>query len=312
MHDENMSAVNEEVTMPAADSDDWDDIDLSGLTDEDAAADEAGGENDDADTGEADQPAGEAEQETPAAEEPGEAEQEEPASDPGAGAESVPERFMLKHLGEEKDFSRDEVTTLAQKGLDYDRIRTERDSMRTEMPALREAMSFLKELAADSNTSVEQLIEDVRTRKLMARETNEGRTITETGAREQIRREKAARDKDNTPADRAEPVQESVPAEPEAAAQPARNVTADIRRFALTYPEVKATDIPQAVWDGYRAGKGDLVALYAITENAALRQKVAALEQNEKNRGRSAGSVKSAGTRSAKSTLQEVWDAYDD
>lgn len=302
MDTENMNAVNEEVTMPDADGDDWDNIDLSGLVDEDIPA----GEGDGGEDSGADQPA-----ETEAPEDKNAA---EAAAQPGADAAEAKEmkdagadeRFTLKHLGEARDYSRDEVTTLAQKGLDYDRIRAERDSMRAEMPTMRDAMGLLGEIAADSKISVGELIETLRARRLIDREAAEGRTITETGAREQIRREKAARDRDGE-------AQEEQPAAKPAASAPAQpDVTEDIRRFAQTFPEVKATDIPQKVWDEYRAGRGDLVSLYTIQENAALRLKLAQMEQNENNRGRSAGSVKSAGNRTAKTTMQEVWDAYDD
>ena len=302
MDTENMNAVNEEVTMPDADGDDWDNIDLSGLVDEDIPA----GEGDGGEGGGADQPA-----EASAPEDKNAA---EAAAQPGADAAEAKEmkdagadeRFTLKHLGETRDYSRDEVTTLAQKGLDYDRIRAERDSMRAEMPTMRDAMGLLSEIAADSKISVGELIETLRARRLIDREAAEGRAITETGAREQIRREKAARDRDGE-------AQEEQPAAKPAASAPAQpDVTEDIRRFAQTFPEVKATDIPQKVWDEYRAGRGDLVSLYTIQENAALRLKLAQMEQNENNRGRSAGSVKSAGNRTAKTTMQEVWDAYDD
>lgn len=297
MNDENMNAVNEEVTMPDADGDDWDDIDLSGLVDEDSIPDEDDGS--DGDSG-ADQPAETEAPETEAAAEEPPTDSTKDAAKPADGA-NADEQFTLKHLGESKNYNRDEVTALAQKGLDYDRIRTERDSMRAEMPAMRDAMSFLEELAADSHVSVEEFMEGIRAKALIAREAEAGRTISDVGAREQIRREKAARERD---AETETPPAQTEPAKPD--------VTAEIRRFALAYPEVKATEIPQKVWDDFRAGKGDLTSLYTMTENAVLRQKVAALEQNEKNRGRSTGSMKSAGNRPAKSAMQEVWDAYDD
>lgn len=307
MNDENMNAVNEEVTMPDADGDDWDNIDLSGLVDEDFTSEEDDGSDD---NGGADQPA---DTEAPgtenaAAEEPSATDTDEETKPAEAGI--ADEQFTLKHLGESKNYSRDEVTTLAQKGLDYDRIRTERDSMRAEMPAMRDAMNFIEELAAGSHVSAEELMESIRAKALIAREAEAGRTISDVGAREQIRREKAAREKDAEASAKAHDAEtETLPAQTEPAKP---DVTAEIRRFAQAYPEVKATEIPQKVWDDFRAGKGDLTSLYTMNENAALRQKVAALEQNEKNRGRSTGSMKSAGNRSAKSAMQEVWDAYDD
>ena len=307
MNDENMNAVNEEVTMPGADGDDWDSIDLSGLVDEDSTSDEDDGGDDDSG---ADQPA---DTEAPGTEDAAAEEPSATKADEGpkpAEAVTADEQFTLKHLGESKNYSRDEVTTLAQKGLDYDRIRTERDSMRAEMPAMRDAMNFIEELAAGSHVSVEELMESVRAKALIAREAEAGRTISDVGAREQIRREKAAREKDAEASAEAHDVEAETPPAQTEPAKP--DVMAEIRRFAQAYPEVKATEIPQKVWDDFRAGKGDLTSLYTMNENAALRQKVAALEQNEKNRGRSTGSMKSAGNRSAKSAMQEIWDAYDD
>jgi hypothetical protein len=48
----------------------------------------------------------------------------------GGGAPlSKPELFTLKHLGQEFEVSREEVIALAQKGRDYDRIRTRAESL---------------------------------------------------------------------------------------------------------------------------------------------------------------------------------------
>lgn len=44
------------------------------------------------------------------------------------------ERFTLKHLGQEQSVSRQELLTLAQKGMDYDRIRGKLDAARSAPP----------------------------------------------------------------------------------------------------------------------------------------------------------------------------------
>ena len=47
----------------------------------------------------------------------------EPAMSPKAEKAAEAESFTLRHLGEERSVGRDELIALAQKGLDYDRIR---------------------------------------------------------------------------------------------------------------------------------------------------------------------------------------------
>lgn len=81
-------------------------------------------------------------------------------------------------------------------------------------------------------------------------------------------------------------------------------------RFARTFPGVKAENIPQEIWDGFRKG-GDLVGLYAAHENRQLRQRLNALEKNGRNKQRSTGSRKSAGGQKRRMTVQELWDAED-
>lgn len=58
------------------------------------------------------------------------------AQSPAPQADSQPEeeRFTLKHLGQEQSVSRQELLTLAQKGMDYDRIRGKLDAARSAPP----------------------------------------------------------------------------------------------------------------------------------------------------------------------------------
>ena len=51
---------------------------------------------------------------------------EQPTEQP---AETKPEMFDLKFLGETKQYTRDEITTLAQKGLNHDRLLQQRDEL---------------------------------------------------------------------------------------------------------------------------------------------------------------------------------------
>ena len=74
----------------------------------------------------------------------------EPAPADPAGAEETRqtgrETFTLKHLDEQREVSREELIALAQKGLDYDRIRADRDRLKNaEAPNRREGLTdFLR------------------------------------------------------------------------------------------------------------------------------------------------------------------------
>ena len=52
-------------------------------------------------------------------------------------ANTAPESFTLRHLGETKNVGREEVIALAQKGMDYDRIRSKLGDASRELEALR-------------------------------------------------------------------------------------------------------------------------------------------------------------------------------
>ena len=121
MNEETMNTAIPEDTTPETDStsameDDWDDIDLSDLQDDDLSGEdrEEDSDNDQNETPEADQQTEERADEEPE-EKPVEADEDT------AQQSAEPEQtFDLKFLGETKTVSKDEVVTLAQKGLNHD------------------------------------------------------------------------------------------------------------------------------------------------------------------------------------------------
>ena len=86
-------------------------------------------------------------------------------SDKGEGTD---QSFRLKYLGAEREVTRDEVITYAQKGMDYDRIRTkyteaqaalgEATKQLEELEADKGALDALKALAAEQNIGFEDFI----------------------------------------------------------------------------------------------------------------------------------------------------------
>ncbi|MEA5051186.1 MAG: hypothetical protein VB021_06900 [Oscillospiraceae bacterium] len=63
----------------------------------------------------------------------------------------------------------------------------------------------------------------------------------------------------------------------------------ELREFVGAHPEL--TQLPEEVLESVRGGKG-LMRAYADYENAQLKEKLRAYEQNEQNRRTSAGSVR--------------------
>ncbi len=69
------------------------------------------------------------------------------------------ESFVLKHLGTEQTVGRDEVIALAQKGLDYSRIRDKLQTSETEKSEIAEKLSYFEKLADSQGKTLDQFIE---------------------------------------------------------------------------------------------------------------------------------------------------------
>ena len=301
MYEETNTSVMQEDTTPETDStsameDDWDDIDLSDVVDTDTEETEA--EQEDAPAETETEPS-EADQQT---EEKGEEQQEETP----AAEEPAEQTFDLKFLGETKTVSRDEVVTLAQKGLNHDKALRERDEARGEIARLKEYETFLKELAGPDGMSIEDLMDSTRAEVLAKKE-----GIDTASALRQIkldRREKAIEAKKS---------QEE--AEKRQAEEADRERSKQFLQFHNAYPDVDPKEIPKEVWDMFKDGVSLLTA-YSTYENKKLREEVKSwkdkaetAEQNYKNQQRSTGSQSTAGvgTTTKKDPIDLDWYSGD-
>ncbi len=220
--------------------------------------------------------------------------QEEKEPEPQKGAED--QRFTLKVNGAESEVTRDEVIALAQKGMDYDRIKAERDSFKADAPTMqryREQETFLKDLAEKSGITVDALMENVRVKMAM----DQDKSLTEDQARAKVKADAAARQQ---PAEKKE--------EQKAEATPEERRQAMFASFVAAYPDVKADTIPKEVWDA-ASRTFDLVGEYRAYEIRELRKEVETLRQNNKNKERSTGSRKSVGATTPKDPFDEAWDS---
>ena len=205
------------------------------------------------------------------------------------------QKFVLKHLDQTYEVDRGQVEALAQKGLDYDRIRAERDSIK---PKFEEYESFLKRIAGDQ--SIEDLIDSTLAKLDVADAEKKGEELDEVEQFKKLRIERVKRETKNPP-----PAQE----EPKTAEEQEKaRLSKSIQRFIKEYPDVKAQDVPPEVWKDYRGHRADLVECYQLYENKKLREELKTLKQNQKNKERSTGSKKSAG----KKTVDKWFDGWPD
>lgn len=228
----------------------------------------------------------------PEAEETGEPDDGEPAQE----AKPEADHFELKHLDEVRTVGRDEVIALAQKGLDYDRIRGKLDeSKRNEKTEAdeknAEIVSLLSEIAKEQNIDVQDFLDHTRATILANKDNLEFdvalQKIKLDNEKKQLEREK----------------QKLVP-------NPEQDATAkrdrDISEFMHNFPGVAPETIPGEVWSDVSNGLS-LVAAYAKYENAKLKAELAAKEQKAKNKARSTGSKKSVGN-TITDEIDRYWD----
>lgn len=288
--DENANLQQMEAT------DDWADVDLSDVTDND--------------TPESAEHAPEAQAEANA-----EADQQGQAlSDAGApsaekpAAEAETDQFTLKHLDETRTVSREEVIALAQKGMDYDRIRQrldaqkDYDTMRERLEELEEHEAFLKEIAGDNG--IDALIDEGRANSLMQREGLDHDTALGRARLDRERKQfEAERRRQNDARQAAQQAQEQ---EQQATEQREQWRQACFLEFARQFPDVDPKAIPQEVYAAFAAGE-TLVSAYSRTRLKELERQQAQQRQAEENAKRSTGSRRTDGGTEKMSAFDAAW-----
>jgi hypothetical protein len=217
--------------------------------------------------------------------------------------------WKLKHNGEEVDADEARMVELAQKGLDYDRVREDRDKFKTEYPKYADYEKFLQEMAESAGTDVPGLMENVRVGLLVKKAQAEGKTLSEAAAIQQVRREATARA--NTAQAEQPTEQQNTPEQNEETRR-----RENIRVFCENHPGVKAEDIPQDVLQEGIAS-GDLSGTYDRWEIKQLKEQLGTArkeleteKQNKMNKERSTGSRKSAGATTPKDDFDDAWDSF--
>lgn len=270
-------------------------VDLSDIVDEEA---QDGNQTDDVDTPEA---AEDRQQDTEPTQDP--AQPEANGAPDTQQPQQEPELFELKVNKGIQKVTMDQMKEYAQQGLDYGRVRQQRDSLQQSLNdqlqwrSQNEAhLNELSEVAKAAGMDIPGLISSLRVNMLvqqgMSRET----------AQERIRAERAERQV------AANQQQRSAQAQQEQARQRQEQ---DVQNFLRIYSGVDPRTIPQSVWAEVRNGD-TLVSAYGRYQNQQLQNqikelnaKLEAQKQNNNNKQRSLGSVKSSGNNSVKDDFME-------
>ena len=220
------------------------------------------------------------------------------------GKTDARETFTLKVNKEERQVSREEMITLAQKGADYDRVKeqnTKHQQTITDLQTKLEGFSsnqsvldILDTIAQRSGSSLEQLAESlyINFRKSAG--------ASEEVAREELKTAKLEKELNSYKAKQTQQQEKATDAETRA--------KKDLEEFGREYPDVTLTeDIVDKLASDIEAGMS-LAAAYRKYEKAQDSAKIAELErqlsakvQNTKNKQRSPGSQRDSGGRSPKS-----------
>lgn len=231
----------------------------------------------------------------------GENAQQQAEAQPKADA---PKMWTLRHMDEVRQVGEADMVVLAQKGLDYDRIRGKYDESKP-------VMELFGSFAKQAGMSIPDYVSFIRTQAKQAS------GMSEAEARRTVEledREAAVSAKEAVEAQRQNGANQA--AQARVAAEARRN--ADIAEFQRLFPDAAKDPkaIPQEVWAAVRSGMSLVSAYskYAVDQANAARQaaeqKAAASAQNQQNASRSTGSMQSAGEpRASKDPFMEGWDS---
>lgn len=208
---------------------------------------------------------------------------------PEEPVQQTPRVWNLRYMDDVRQVGESDMVALAQKGLDYDRIRTRYDESKP-------VMELFGSFAQQAGMTIPEYVAHIRTQAKQAQGLSEP----------EARREVALEDREAVVA-AAEAQRQALAnaQQSEAAARQREDARrmADIQRFQEKFPDVARDpkSIPQEVWEKVRSGVSlvesyqDYLLAQAETARAEAEQRAAASAQNQTNAVRTTGSMRSAG-----------------
>ena len=209
--------------------------------------------------------------------------------------ETQPDDESTKHEitvnGEKVYLTDDEFKIAAQKGMDYDRIRSDRERLKAEHAKIIDA-------AKSANMDVTEFINTALASINAVREEEAVQAYIDQGYDEDVARKFA--EKDALIEANAQPKEkEETPKQTETLSQE------DIDRFVSIRPNVDAKSIPDSVWESVRNGSS-LTEAYLFYELEQKDAELKAAQKNNENKERSSGSAKTSKTQQEDAFLAEL------
>lgn len=227
----------------------------------------------------------------------------------------TPQTFTIKVNKEEKQVTLEEITALAQKGADYDRVKDQRRQDQQTIQDLtakldgmaghQEAIDILNLLAEKTGTSVDALA------KTLYRNFRKSGGASEETADLELENARLKKTQDAANAQAAQQQEQQQTDTAEARAQ------RDIEEFEREYPGVELTeDLVDKLVPDIQGGMS-LTAAYRKLERSQEKERIAELErqlaaekQNNKNKRNSPGSQKDSGASAKKTDFDEFAAAF--
>ena len=195
------------------------------------------------------------------------------------------ETFLtLKHMDQVRHVTREEAQALAQKGMDYDRIREERDQLKTYEREHKAAVDLVESYARRLNMQVGEYLDYCRQQELMQGGMAEGdakKTVQMERREADVARREQALQAEQQRRESEQRVQDEARA----------RLDRDVKEFMRVFPGVKASDVPKEVFQTAQKDGIGLVAAYAMHKAKAAESALEAERTNADNRARSTGSL---------------------
>lgn len=216
--------------------------------------------------------------------------------------------FTIKVNKEERTVGLAEMTALAQKGADYDRVKERAQQtiqeLKTQLDGQKDVMEIMTTLADKTGTPLNELAEML----YVSYRKGEGRTETEAKLELQNARLQKGLDAVNAEKDKQKEAEESSQS----------RAQREVDEFRRSYPEVEFTDeLVSKLTPDVQAGM-TLLSAYQKYEAAQKEARIAELERqlaaekkNRENRSNSPGSQKDSGGQRGKSDFDDFLSAFE-
>jgi len=247
------------------------------------------------------------EEDSDEAEKPDDSETEEkPVAD---DEKTTQKSYTFTHLDDDPiTLTPDEMVPYVNKGLDYDRIRSERDAMKANYSKYEMYAEFLESIKGKFD-SVEDLMDDTNATLLVKNEAENGRTLTKEDALAKVKANREEKYKSKVPPKSAP---EDKPKE-EAKENPRETeVKSFAKAFKKAFPKEtmpKWEELPPEVQAEFEK-TGELTVPYFAWRLGQKDNEIKTIKNNQKNKERSTGSRKSIGK--GKEPIDPMLVGFDD